>query len=153
MTAATSDPTVNPDIMATLDAVSRRVHESNRRRTAIQVQLESARQQFDQASREAIAEFGTANLDELRSKVREWEAKNAQALADCIQALDTCDALMTRVEAALANPELLNDLLMDLDRLNKEALPKQEARSAVEPAPSPAPAAVYAPITFDAEQI
>ena len=61
-----------------LEHAKRRADEANARRQQIQVKLESARQQYAEAVKEAEAAHGTANLDKLRQILVDLEAENSK---------------------------------------------------------------------------
>lgn len=97
-------------------ALTARAEALNQRRTQVQVQLEAARQQLAAAEAEAKTAFGTADLDELREKLREAEHANAKVIADFEAALNTLEAHLNRMERALTDPEFLNELLLEMGR-------------------------------------
>lgn len=118
---------------------TQRVESVKTRRTRIQVQLESARQQFSEAVAEAEANFGTADLDKLRAILTQQEADNTKASAEFIRAIDDFERFIVRIEDALANPESMAALVAAMEPVAVEA--------------QPSPAAVPAAVTFDASDI
>lgn len=90
-----------------LEQLKKRLDALTTRRTQAQVKLEAARQQYAEAVKEAKENYGTAELDELRAiLVRQEEANNA-ALAEFTRGLDQFENFISRIEAALADPEVM----------------------------------------------
>lgn len=90
-----------------LEQLKKRLDALTTRRTQAQVKLEAARQQYAEAVKEAKDNYGTAELDELRAiLVRQEEANNA-ALAEFTRGLDQFENFISRIEAALADPEVM----------------------------------------------
>lgn len=137
---ATAQPQTTPasKTMALFEQQNRRIEDLNKRRNAVQVQLESARQQYEQAVSDAKAAYGTADLDELRAQLRAAEEANASAVAEFITALDTYEALVTRMERALSDPEALNEMLLELGRKSADT-----AAPVIAASPAPAMAAAF----------
>lgn len=108
-----------------LEQLRKRLDGLTARRTAAQVKLESARQQYQEAVAEAQANYGTANLDELRAILVKEEERNSAALADFVRGLNQFEEFLTRIENALENPEVMAALV-----------------ATMEPVAAPAPAAV-----------
>ena len=98
-------------VLDQLEQSKQRVERANTRRNRIQVQLESARQQHADAVREAEAGHGTADLDKLRAILVDLEAKNTAAVAEFVRAVDDFEAFITRIENALADPEVMAAVL------------------------------------------
>lgn len=113
-----------------LEQTKRRVDDANKRRNAIQVKLESARQQYAEAVKEAEAAHGTSDLDKLRKILADLEAENTKSLAGFVRAVDDYEALLARIEEALANPEAMNALLLSMAReeATAPAEPPSEAK-------------------------
>lgn len=126
-----TQPNAQSKTTALFEEHSRRVQSLNERRNNVQIQLESARQQYQAAVAEAQSAFGTADLDELRAKLTEAEQANAKAVADFIVALDKFEELVARMEKALSDPEALQEMLLELGR----AEPVAAAASAPAAAP------------------
>lgn len=126
-----TQPNAQSKTTALFEEHSRRVQLLNERRNNVQIQLESARQQYQAAVAEAQGAFGTADLAELRAKLTEAEQANAKAVADFIIALDKFEALVERMEKALSDPEALQEMLLELGR----AEPVAAAASAPAAAP------------------
>lgn len=141
-----TNPTVQSRTTALFEEHNRRVNQLNERRQAVQVQLETARQQYDLAVADAKAAFGTADLDELRAKLAAAEQANAKAVSDFITALDTFEELVARMEKALSDPEALQEMLLELGRTAPAA--------AVHAPSTPATAASAEPqVTYDPGEI
>ncbi|MBU9199835.1 hypothetical protein KTD31_00280 [Burkholderia multivorans] len=122
-----------------LEQAKQRLERANARRTQIQVKLESARQQYAEAVKEAQAAHGTADLDALRKTLVSLESENTTAVAAFVRAVDDFETFITRIEEALANPEAMNELLLTM-------------QPAV-PAPAVADAAPKAAVAFNEDDI
>lgn len=119
-----------------LEQLKKRLDALTARRTQAQVKLEAARQQYAEAVREAQANYGTSNLDELRAiLVRQEEANNA-ALADFTRGLDEFENFIQRIEAALADPEVMAAMVSAMEPvvLAKDPAPAPAANPAAKPA-------------------
>lgn len=90
-----------------LEQLKKRLDGLTARRTAAQVKLESARQQYQEAVSEAQANYGTSNLDELRAILVKEEERNTAALADFLRGLNDFEDFLGRIEKALENPEVM----------------------------------------------
>lgn len=102
------------DTKARFEQQVKRADALNARRTRVQVQLEAARQQHAQAVREAIEAYGTADLNVLRAQHTALAEENTRVVGDFEAALGTFDSMLTRIEAALADPAALSDFLLEL---------------------------------------
>ena len=122
-----------------LEQQKARLDQLNARRNRIQGQLEAARQQYAEAVAEAQSAYGTADLDKLRELLVQKEAENAAAIAEFIRAMDEFEAIVSRIEKALADPEAMNALLV--------AMPAPAA------APAEPVAAAPASMVFSGEDI
>lgn len=91
-----------------------RVEQLNARRTRVQVQLEAARQQYAEAVAEAKSNYGTENLEELKTLLAKQEAENTKALAEFVRAVDEFERFIVRIEEALANPAALAAMVADM---------------------------------------
>lgn len=119
-----------------LEHAKRRADEANARRQQIQVKLESARQQYAEAVKEAEAAHGTANLDKLRQILVDLEAENSKSVAEFVRAVDDFEAFIKRIEEALADPEAMNALLLTMSPV--VAAPAVAPAAAAKPAEAPA---------------
>ncbi|MEX3984258.1 hypothetical protein AB4Y45_35465 [Paraburkholderia sp. EG287A] len=133
--------------LALLETQQRRLEGLNARRQKIQVTVEAARQQYEQAVQESTSEHKTADLDQLRSTLVSLEAENANVLAQFVQAVDKYEAFIVRIETAMNDPEAMSALIASLEAAGA-ALADTEA----EPAAATAPAAAAAPV-FDENDI
>lgn len=125
-----------------LELLQKRVESLSTRRTRVQLQLETARQQHAEAVAEANSLHGTSDLGELRAILVRQEADNAQAVADFTRAVDEFEQFITRIEEALANPEVMAALVAAME----------PASASVAPAPAPAATATAVPV-FSSEEI
>lgn len=98
-----------------LEQINRRVEQANLRRQRVQVQLEAGRQQYNTAVAHAQETFGSADLDTLRAQLVALETANATAIADCERALADFEDFITRIEAALNNPEAMAALVNSIN--------------------------------------
>lgn len=72
------------------------------KRTRIQVELETAKRQFLEASEEAKSEFGTADLGELRELYRNREAENNAKAVEFAMAVEDLEAQLAEIEQKAA---------------------------------------------------
>lgn len=124
-----------------LEQQKQRIDALNQRRNRIQVQLETARQQYAEAVAEAQAQHGTSDVETLRANLVKLEADNAKSVADFVQALDDFEAFIVRIESALNDPEVLAALVASMTPV---------VVVAPTPVAAPVPAAAVA---FDHEEI
>lgn len=68
------------------------------RRGALQGELTAAQRQFKEAEEEALREFGTANLDELRALLKQRQAENDQKTMEFMDVLDACEEQLKAIE-------------------------------------------------------
>lgn len=132
-----------------MDQLQKRATTLNARRTRAQYQLETARQQYAEAVTEAVAHHETSNLDELRSKLVQLEAENTQAIEDFTKALDDFEAFIGRIEAALADPEVMAEMIASMQPANKF----EQVMTTAAPAAALQQAAAVASPAFSAEDI
>lgn len=64
-----------------LETLKTKLGTLNTQRTRLETQVEAARKEYERLAAEAIAQYGTADLDELRSKLQDIQATNNSALA------------------------------------------------------------------------
>jgi chromosome segregation ATPase len=114
-----------------LETQKKRLEQLNGRRQKIQVTVEAARQQYDQAVQESVAEHETADLADLRAKLVKLETENTNVLAEFVQAVDQYEAFIVRIESALSDPEAMSALLASLSLAGAAlAAPTSETASA-----------------------
>lgn len=137
--ATTSSTSVAPSaVVQRLEQLKQRVNTAATRATRVQVQLETARQQHAEAIKEAQRDYQTSDLDELRTKLVSAETENTRAVNDFELAVEEFEKFVTRIEAALADPEKMAELV--------ETISAQRAPVA---APAPAPALAMADAAED----
>lgn len=73
------------------------------RRQRLQVELEAAARQLEEAESEAEREFGTRDLNELRELYAKREEENERKVSEFVSALDALEASLAEVERQLAN--------------------------------------------------
>lgn len=114
-------------VLEKLEQAKLRVDRANTRRNRIQVQLEAARQQHAEATRaaeELVAERRKKGLHPdilgaerevglplLREILAREEEENAAAVAEFVRAVDHFEAFIGRIEGALADPEVMAEVL------------------------------------------
>lgn len=103
--------TPNPSAVNQLAESKQKLASLAERRTRIQVQLETARQQLNEARAQAEAEYGTSDVARLREILAERDKANTEAAAQFQLAVTEFDAFLTRIEQAIANPALVSDLI------------------------------------------
>lgn len=97
--------------LAQLEQANKRVKDAGNRRHEIQVKLESARQQYAEAVKEAESAHGTADIDKLRAILVKQEDDNQKAIAEFVRAVDDFESFISRIEKALNDPEAMTALL------------------------------------------
>lgn len=68
------------------------------RRGTLQGELTAAQRQLKEAEEEALREFGTANLDELRALLKQRQAENDQKTMEFMDVLDACEDQLKAIE-------------------------------------------------------
>lgn len=111
--------------LAQLEQQKKRIEQLSARRTRLQVQLETAREQYNAASQEAIKNYGTADLNELRTMLQNQIAANNAAVKNYLEAVDEFERFISRIEDALTNPEALTALVASMP--NSDQTPDQTA--------------------------
>ncbi len=106
-----------------LEQAKQRVEGANTRRQRIQVQLESARQQYAEAVGEAETNYGTADLAQLRAILVKQEADNEKAIMEFVHAVNGFENFIERIEKALADPEAMTALLSTMPEAEPAAPP------------------------------
>jgi len=116
-----------------LKAQKAHLEDLNTRRNRLQGRLELARQQYDAAVKEAQAGYGTADLDELRRTLVQWETENTAAVAAFATGLEEYERYLVRIETALENPEAMAALVLEMEQAALTA-PAEEVAPADAPA-------------------
>jgi hypothetical protein len=88
--------TITP--IQTLEAQNKRVASLQERRTRVQVRLETESTALAAARTEAIAQFGTADLAEIRKQFQDKSAENSRLVAEFTVALDSVDQQLSDIE-------------------------------------------------------
>lgn len=73
------------------------------RRTRVEVEVQAASRQLEEAQQEAMEEFGIRDLEGLRTVYKEREQSNESLLQKFAQELDTVEQQLTEAERQLAN--------------------------------------------------
>ena len=73
------------------------------RRNRVAVELETAARQYAEAEAEAVREFGTGNLDELRQLYTTNEAENERRVRQFITEVDAVETTLSDIEKQLAS--------------------------------------------------
>lgn len=84
--------------VAELERQSRRLAELTLRRTRVQVTLENARKELETLRAAAIAEFHTADLEELRALFRREHEANQQVIVEFTEQLDKVERVLGDIE-------------------------------------------------------
>jgi chromosome segregation ATPase len=119
-----------------LETQKKRLEQLNVRRNKIQVTVEAARQQYEQAVQEAVTEHETAELDQLRAKLVALETENTNVLADFVKAVDQYEKFIVRIETALNDPEAMSALLSSLEAAGVALAAGEKTAAPVEAAPA-----------------
>ena len=75
----------------------------NERKIQAQTQLEEATKQLEALQKEAIAEFETSDIHELKSKLEQMEAENEQRRCDYQELLEQISGELAKVEQESAS--------------------------------------------------
>ncbi len=81
-----------------LDEQKKRLSALQERRTRLQVRLETERKALEDAQAEALAQFGTSDLDALRALYRERQADNDRQVMEFVMELDEIDQRLGDIE-------------------------------------------------------
>lgn len=73
------------------------------RRQRVQVELEAAARQLEEAQNEAERDFGTRDLAELRNLYTQREQENERLVTEFVSELDALEASLAEVERQLAS--------------------------------------------------
>jgi len=92
--------TTSPSIQQ-LEVLKNRIETQKTARAEAQAEAKLAREQLAKAQKAAVAEFGTADPAELRKLYQKNEMENTKKLADCVAQLDTAEAELTKLKAAV----------------------------------------------------
>lgn len=101
----------------TLDQMTKRLEAAKARSQAIQVRLESARQQLADGRKEADATHKTSDVGELKAILARQETANTQTLVDFDKAVTDYAAFIGRIEEAMNNPVVMAEMLTELPEL------------------------------------
>lgn len=97
-----------------LEHAKKVLEQAKQRATDIQVELKSARQQYQRAAEEALREHGTDSLPKLREKLTALEQSNETAVTEFCRYVAEYERHVSAVEAALANPAAMAAFLASL---------------------------------------
>ncbi len=81
-----------------LEEQKRRLANLQERRTRVQVRLETERNALQTAQQEAVALFGTADLDALRALYRERQSENDRRVMEFVMSLDDIEQRLADIE-------------------------------------------------------
>lgn len=81
-----------------LEEQKRRLTNLQERRTRVQVRLETERNALQTAQQEAVAMFGTADLDALRALYRERQSENDRRVMEFVMSLDDIEQRLADIE-------------------------------------------------------
>ena len=76
------------DPVRSIDELKRQYETLNERKIQAQTQLEEATKQLDTLQKEAVEQFETSDIDELKEKLEQMEAENEQRRRDYQSLLD-----------------------------------------------------------------
>lgn len=84
----------------TIESLREQYDRLNRRKIQAQTQLESATKQLEELEREAIEQFGTADVEELKVKLAEMERENERRRQEYQELLEGIERDLAQVESA-----------------------------------------------------
>lgn len=133
MTAQAADPTKINAEAVNQEAINR-LKDASKRLSNLAVTLGAGRAQYEAAANEATEKFGTADLTELRARIRQTSEENQQTALANLAAVDNLEKVLAQLEEALTNPAALAEMLANLP----------EAPAAITPESVSVPAAAAA---------
>ncbi|MEO2018156.1 MAG: hypothetical protein ABGZ53_27705 [Fuerstiella sp.] len=92
----------NKKTVRSIDDLKGEYERLNERKIQAQTQLEEATKQLGALQKEAIAEFETSDIDELKSKLEQMEAENEQRRSDYQELLEQISGELAKVEQEAA---------------------------------------------------
>jgi len=88
----------NKNSVRSIDDLKGEYERLNERKIQAQTQLEEATKQLEALQKEAIAEFETSDIDELKSKLEQMEAENEKRRSDYQELLEKISGELAKVE-------------------------------------------------------
>ena len=92
----------NKKTVRSIDDLKGEYERLNERKIQAQTQLEEATKQLEALQNEAIAEFETSDVDELKSKLKQMETENEKRRSDYQQLLEGISGELAKVEQEAA---------------------------------------------------
>ncbi|HIK90506.1 MAG TPA: hypothetical protein EYG03_00735 [Planctomycetes bacterium] len=92
----------NKKTVRSIDDLKEEYERLNERKIQAQTQLEEATKQLEALQKEAIAEFETSEIDELKSKLEQMEAENEKRRSDYQELLEKISGELAKVEQKAA---------------------------------------------------
>lgn len=82
----------------TIEQLKQQFNELNERKIKTQTQLDEATHQLEKLQAEAVAEFGTCDIDQLQAKLQQMEQENEKRRSEYQTLLDGIAADLTKIE-------------------------------------------------------
>ncbi len=102
--------------MEQLEAYKTRLQAAQNKAARLEAQIEAIRARHEEAVKEAVERYGTADLDELRKIYVAQEEENKRLLNEFIKAVEAYEERLALIEKALTDEEVLNRLLVEQSR-------------------------------------
>jgi len=85
-----------------IEELRERYEELNTRKTVAQTNLKNAEKQLDKLKKKAVDAYGTADVDELREKLKEMKTENERKRKEYQASLDKIDKDLAKVDEEYA---------------------------------------------------
>lgn len=86
-----------------IEELQRRYNELNERKITANANLKTARTQLDKLKQQAIEQYGTDDVDELRKKLQEMKDENERKRREYQESLDKIESELERVDQEYAD--------------------------------------------------
>lgn len=100
-----TDPKSKP---RTIEQLKKEYESLNERKIQTQTQLEEATKQLTILQKEAVAEFETSDIDELKTKLKQMEQENEKRRQEYQELLDSISGKLKKIEDESNSPDKEN---------------------------------------------
>ncbi len=90
----------NTDNAKSIEVLTSEYEQLNQQKIRAQTQLEEANRQLDKLQKEAVSEFGTADLQELKAKLEQMERENEKQRSEYQELLEGIASDLKKIEDA-----------------------------------------------------
>ncbi len=99
-----------------LESYKNRLQAAQNKAARLEAQIEAIRARHEEAVKEALDRYGTADLDELRALYLKQEEENKRLLDEFIKAVEAYEERLALIERALTDEDVLKRLLAEQSR-------------------------------------